>query len=102
MFGAAHPTCVGCGTCKKQAVEGAREAHATVAFVGDGVSDRFGARYADVTFAKVGESLIRRCAAEGIPYVPWTDFNDVRVGLEDLATFQGPLGGEPCPGWRDP
>ena len=25
VFGAAHPTCIGCGTCKKQAVERARE-----------------------------------------------------------------------------
>ena len=26
-FGAAHPICVGCGTCKKQAVERGREAY---------------------------------------------------------------------------
>jgi hypothetical protein len=26
-FGAAHPVCVGCGTCKKQAVERGREAN---------------------------------------------------------------------------
>ena len=34
----AHPICVGCGTCKKQAVERARTVHGTVAFVGDGVT----------------------------------------------------------------
>jgi 2-hydroxy-3-keto-5-methylthiopentenyl-1-phosphate phosphatase len=33
-FGAAHPVCVGCGTCKKQAVERRREAYGSVAFVG--------------------------------------------------------------------
>jgi 2,3-diketo-5-methylthio-1-phosphopentane phosphatase len=97
-----HPTCIGCGTCKKQAVERAQASHGRVAFVGEGPSDRFGARYADVTFAKVGGSLIERCDAEGIPYVPWTDFDDVRVGLDALATFRGPSGGDPCPGWRDP
>jgi 2-hydroxy-3-keto-5-methylthiopentenyl-1-phosphate phosphatase len=97
-----HPECVGCGTCKKRAVERAQVASGRVAFVGEGPSDRFGARYADVTFAKVGESLIRRCDAEGIPYVPWTDFNDIRAALEGLVTLPGPLGGEPCPGWRDP
>jgi len=100
VFGAAHPTCVGCGTCKKQAVEGARATRGTVAFVGDGVSDRFGARYADVTFAKDG--LADHCRRESIPYLPYRDFDDVRLGLENLAAFQGPLGGEPCPGWRDP
>jgi 2-hydroxy-3-keto-5-methylthiopentenyl-1-phosphate phosphatase len=97
-----HPECVGCGTCKKRAVELAQASSGRVAFVGEGPSDRFGARYADVTFAKVGESLIRRCDAEGISYVPWTDFNDVRAALEGLVTLPGPLGGEPCPGWRDP
>jgi 2-hydroxy-3-keto-5-methylthiopentenyl-1-phosphate phosphatase len=97
-----HPECVGCGTCKKQAVERAQASYGRVAFVGDGPSDRFGARYADVTFAKGGESLSRHCEAEGIPYLPWTDFNDVRAGLEGLATLPGPVGGEPCPGWRDP
>lgn len=100
VFAAAHPTCVGCGTCKKRAVEQARDAHGTVAFVGDGVSDRFGARYADVVFAKDG--LADHCRRESIPYFHYEDFDDVRLDLEGLATLQGPLGGEPCPGWRDP
>jgi 2-hydroxy-3-keto-5-methylthiopentenyl-1-phosphate phosphatase len=97
-----HPICVGCGTCKKRAVERAREDHGRVAFVGEGPSDRFGARYADVTFAKVGESLGRHCDAEGIPYVPWTSFDDVWAWLEGADRPIGPVGGEPCPGWRDP
>jgi 2-hydroxy-3-keto-5-methylthiopentenyl-1-phosphate phosphatase len=99
-FGAAHPVCIGCGTCKKQAVERARDAHGTVAFVGDGVSDRFGARYADVTFAKDG--LAEHCGREGIPYVPYAEFGDVRHALERLVSIPGPIGGEPCPGWREP
>ena len=101
-FANGHPTCIGCGTCKKQAVERARAALGRVAFVGEGPSDRFGARYADVTFAKVGESLINSCEAEGIPYVPWTDFDDVRRALLELDGARGPVGGEPCPGWREP
>jgi 2-hydroxy-3-keto-5-methylthiopentenyl-1-phosphate phosphatase len=70
--------------------------------VGEGPSDRFGARYADLTFAKVGESLLRHCEAEGIPYVPWMTFDDVRRGLEGATQMLGPLGGEPCPGWMEP
>jgi 2-hydroxy-3-keto-5-methylthiopentenyl-1-phosphate phosphatase len=100
VFGAAHPTCVGCGTCKKQAVERAREAHGTVAFVGDGVSDRFGARYADVTFAK--DALAEHCRRESIPFFRYQDFDDIRRGLEELGLPLGPVDGEPCPGWRDP
>jgi 2-hydroxy-3-keto-5-methylthiopentenyl-1-phosphate phosphatase len=34
-FANGHPSCVGCGTCKKQAVERARDAHGRVAFVGE-------------------------------------------------------------------
>ncbi|MCD6021626.1 MAG: haloacid dehalogenase superfamily protein subfamily phosphoserine phosphatase [Actinomycetia bacterium] len=99
-FGAAHPICVGCGTCKKQAVERVREAYGPVAFVGDGVSDRFGARYADVTFAKDG--LAEHCRSASIPFLTYEDFDDVRVSLEGLDVAAGPLGGEPCPGWREP
>jgi 2-hydroxy-3-keto-5-methylthiopentenyl-1-phosphate phosphatase len=99
-FDVAHPVCVGCGTCKKQAVERVREAYGPVAFVGDGVSDRFGARYADVTFAKDG--LAEHCLRASIPFLAYEDFDDVRISLEGLHVVAGPLGGEPCPGWREP
>ena len=99
-FGAGHPTCVGCGTCKKQAVEDARRSHGAVAFVGDGVSDRFGARYADVTFAK--DELAEHCRREAIPFLPYADFDDVRRALLGLDGAPEPIGGEPCPGWREP
>ena len=71
-----------------------------MAFVGDGVSDRFGARYADVTFAKDG--LASHCRREAIPFLPYEDFGDVRAGLQGLGTVPSPVGGEPCPGWREP
>ena len=99
-FPAAHPVCVGCGTCKKRAVEQARDAHGAVAFVGDGVSDRFGARYADVTFAK--DDLAEHCGRESIPFLPYETFDDVRLALEGLVTVSEPVDGEPCPGWREP
>lgn len=97
-FDHGHPECIGCGTCKKLAVERARLA-GPVAFVGEGLSDRFGARYADVALAKEGEALVRQCAAEGIPCVPWRSFDDVKAWLEDARALPGPVGGEPCPGW---
>lgn len=97
-FDDGHPECIGCGTCKKLAVEEARS-RGPVAFVGEGLSDRFGARYADVAFAKQGETLMKQCRDEGIPFVPWSSFDDVRAWLERSASLPGPLGGEPCPGW---
>jgi 2-hydroxy-3-keto-5-methylthiopentenyl-1-phosphate phosphatase len=99
-FGGPHPVCVGCGTCKKLAVEHARADHGPVAFVGDGVSDRFGARYADVVFAKDG--LASYCRAESIPFLAYRDFDDVRRALTSSAEIPGSVGGEPCPGWREP
>jgi 2-hydroxy-3-keto-5-methylthiopentenyl-1-phosphate phosphatase len=100
VFPAAHPICVGCGTCKKQAVEQTRDTHGPVVFVGDGVSDRFGARYADVTFAKNGLAEHRR--RESIPFLPYENFDEVRRALEGLGAHSGPVDGEPCPGWREP
>ena len=99
-FGGPHPTCVGCGTCKKQAVERDRAVHGAVAFVGDGVSDRFGAHYADVVFAKDG--LAEYCCSEGIPFIAYRDFEDVRRALTSLDRVPGSFGREPCPGWREP
>ena len=48
----------GCGTCKMNAVI-QRRGDPAVAFVGEGSSDRYGALYADVTFAKL--DLVAHC-----------------------------------------
>ena len=96
-FGNAHPECLGCGTCKMNAVFGAQNRGA-VAFVGEGPSDRYGALYADVVFAK--DALVEIATRDGVPLLRWTDFDDVRRGLEALDGLPGPTGGERCPGWR--
>ena len=92
-----HPICVGCGTCKMNAVLTYRERHGPVAFVGDGQSDRYGALYADVTFAK-GE-LVDHCVRDGVPFVGWNDFDDVRRSLETMDTLPGSIEPVVCPGW---
>src|SRR5439155_19923004 len=101
-----HPTCVGCGTCKMNAVLGSRGASddgGAVAFVGEGYSDRFGAVYADVTFAK--HHLATLCEQEGIPFLPWQDYDDVRRGLETIAAgrlaITIPVDPALCPGWTE-
>ena len=68
--------------------------------MGDGVSDRFGARYADVTFAK--DHLAEHCRRESIPFLPYGNFDDVRRALKRLGAPAQPVDGEPCPGWREP
>ena len=92
-----HPECVGCGTCKMLAAQRARERHGAVAFVGEGQSDRYGALYSDLVFAK--DHLVKLCERDGVPYLPWETFDDVRTALEELRHAPGPVGPERCPGW---
>jgi 2-hydroxy-3-keto-5-methylthiopentenyl-1-phosphate phosphatase len=92
-----HGVCIGCGTCKMRAV---LEAPGPVAFVGEGDSDRFGALYADIVFAK--DELVGWCERDGVSFVPWRDFDDVRRRLETDLSLPGAVAPEPCPGWREP
>jgi 2,3-diketo-5-methylthio-1-phosphopentane phosphatase len=93
-----HPRCRTCGTCKMGVVLRER-ARGPVAFVGDGFSDRLGALYADVVFAK--GHLAAYCDERGVPFVPWTTFDDVRRELESGRRLPGPAETEDtrCPGW---
>jgi 2-hydroxy-3-keto-5-methylthiopentenyl-1-phosphate phosphatase len=95
-----HPVCTGCGTCKMLAAQRLRERHGPVAFVGDGQSDRYGALYSDIVFAK--DELVAICELDGVPFRRWKTFDDVREALESIETLPGPVGGGRCPGWRDP
>ena len=92
-----HAECVGCGTCKMNVVLSKRTLGA-VAFVGEGPSDRFGAIYSDVVFAK--DALVEICERDGVPFFPWNDFDDVRAVLESMP--ETPRRSPPglCPGWR--
>jgi 2,3-diketo-5-methylthio-1-phosphopentane phosphatase len=96
----AHRLCVGCGTCKMLVARRLREAHGPIAFVGEGQSDRCGALYSDVVFAK--DALVQICEHDGVPFLPWDTFDDVRNALETLRSLPGPVEPEPCLGWRTP
>jgi 2-hydroxy-3-keto-5-methylthiopentenyl-1-phosphate phosphatase len=103
-FPEAHDVCVGCGTCKMQVVTGYRERLGPTAFVGEGYSDRYGAIYADLTFAK--RHLAELCGSMGIPFTPWESYDDVRAGLThgaDPGPSMGRVGRFPerCPGWTE-
>jgi len=95
-----HPQCVGCGTCKMLVAQGLRERHGSVAFVGEGQSDRYGALYSDLVFAK--DALAPICERDGVRFLPWVTFDDVRDAIEAADTLPGPTGTERCPGWRSP
>ncbi len=93
----AHPVCIGCGTCKMLVARRLREAHGSIAFVGEGQSDRYGALYSDVVFAK--DALVKICEQDDVPYLLWDTFDDVRNALETLGSLPGPADPEPCLGW---
>ena len=96
-FPQAHPVCVGCGTCKMRIVLDHRERYGPVAFVGEGHTDRYGALYSDLVFAK--KHLVDICRSDGVTYLPWQTFDDVRRGLIELAVVPGPVAPDRCPGW---
>jgi 2-hydroxy-3-keto-5-methylthiopentenyl-1-phosphate phosphatase len=75
-----HPDCLVCGTCKRQRVLAHQAAGRTVAFIGDGESDRYAAAYSDIIFAK--RNLIVLCQSEGWPFTPWEDFAGLRDWLD--------------------
>ncbi len=99
-FGNGHPECIGCGTCKMQAVLTHRKRYGPVAFIGEGQTDRYGALYADITFAKL--DLVAHCERDGVPYMPWESFDDVRAVLERGHRPPGPVAPIRCPGWTLP
>jgi 2,3-diketo-5-methylthio-1-phosphopentane phosphatase len=66
--------CGACGNCKGGAVEAVR-GDGPVIFVGNGLSDRCGARAADVVFAK--DDLAGFCRNEQIRFHPFSTFDDV-------------------------
>lgn len=67
--------CDHCGTCKKEQLLQFRRAGYTTVYIGDGISDRCPARYADLLLARNG--LLDYCQNEGIKCVPYGDFYDV-------------------------
>jgi 2-hydroxy-3-keto-5-methylthiopentenyl-1-phosphate phosphatase len=75
-----------------------QRASGPVAFVGEGHSDRYGALYADIVFAK--DVLVDLCRDDGIPFVPYEDFDDVRATLEVVQTLPGAVAPDLCPGWH--
>jgi 2-hydroxy-3-keto-5-methylthiopentenyl-1-phosphate phosphatase len=77
-----------------------RKRYGPVAFVGEGHTDRYGALYADVVFAK--KHLPAICEADGVPFTLWDTFDDVRSGLVRLSRIPAPVAPAICPGWTDP
>lgn len=74
--------CGECGNCKAQHVRAWRRRGYHVVLVGDGFSDRCGAREADTVFARAG--LLEWCRSEGVEARPFENFADVTRLARDM------------------
>ena len=80
-FPAGHSACFVCGTCKRERVREHHRRGNVVVFIGDGMSDRYGAAHAEMIFAK--GRLARLCDEEGWPYAPWQTFAEITGWIEN-------------------
>jgi 2,3-diketo-5-methylthio-1-phosphopentane phosphatase len=67
--------CGRCGNCKRWHIDSERREGDTVVYVGDGYSDRYAIRSADMVFAR--GDLAEYCDSNGIRYTPFEHFHDV-------------------------
>ncbi len=74
-FPFADPACDSCGNCKAQHVRRYRGRRFHAVLVGDGLSDRCGARAADTVLAR--GDLLDWCRGEELAHVPFEHFGDV-------------------------
>ena len=79
-----HPTCLVCGTCKRNRVLAHQAAGRAVVFIGDGESDRYAAGYSDIVWAK--RSLVRICLEAGWDFRRWTEFGEIDAWLQETLT----------------
>jgi 2,3-diketo-5-methylthio-1-phosphopentane phosphatase/HAD superfamily hydrolase (TIGR01509 family) len=79
LFPHFNEDCGLCGTCKKRIVQMHRKDYDSIFFVGNGISDRCGAREADFVFAK--DSLYTYCIDQDVACHFYQGFQDI---LSDL------------------
>jgi 2-hydroxy-3-keto-5-methylthiopentenyl-1-phosphate phosphatase len=74
--------CGRCGNCKRHHMIRLHNNGGTVVYAGDGYSDRFAIKSADVVFAR--RDLAEFCCRTGRQFIPFEDFHTVLHHLEHL------------------
>jgi HAD superfamily phosphoserine phosphatase-like hydrolase len=69
------------GHDKAARVAAARSAGSRTVYAGDGISDFEAAHAADAVFAKRGRALERYCRERGVPFTPFSSFDEIAVVL---------------------
>lgn len=75
QFMNANGSCRKCGMCKRDILNQFKDEGVYIIYIGDGYSDLCVAKYADEIFAK--RVLKKYCEENGIPHIPFENFNDV-------------------------
>lgn len=78
-------SCGRCANCKGFHVREAKSSGHEVIYIGDGLSDRCGARAADVVFAKLGRDLSSFCHEKEIPHFEFRDFGDIMKSFKQIS-----------------
>jgi 2-hydroxy-3-keto-5-methylthiopentenyl-1-phosphate phosphatase len=95
-FTSSRQSCAhGCATCKPAAMRRLNGAGGLRIFVGDGLSDRYAAAYADVVFAK--NQLATYCADQGLAYIGYASLATIGTWLEDRLPTRAVHRGKVCP-----
>ncbi|HYM82044.1 MAG TPA: HAD-IB family phosphatase [Candidatus Limnocylindria bacterium] len=92
-FPFSDPECASCGNCKAAHVRRYRALGERTVLVGDGLSDRCGARAAEVVLARAGSDLEGWCRAASIPCTPFTSFAEVAALARVTPTARRVAGG---------
>lgn len=83
--------CTDCGNCKRHHLEKFKSVGYYIVYVGNGLSDRCPAEYADLVFAK--GDLLTYCLEQGIEYVQFENFRDVEREMLNRFLMNGPARG---------
>ena len=75
----------GCANCKQAVIKKMTSPGDHIFFVGDGLSDRFAARQAHLTFAK--GKLLTYCQENKIDHIAFKDFKKIQQWLEENHAF---------------
>ncbi len=74
--------CGVCGNCKRLHVENFKNDSRTVIYVGDGLSDKFAAKAADVVFAK--DELMEYLIDSDVEFIEFDELKDVTQWMKEL------------------
>lgn len=76
----------GCANCKESLIQKLTQDSEKVVFVGDGLSDRYAAKIADLTFAK--RKLLDFCRENRIHHRQYSNFRQIQDWLEEASHTQ--------------